>query len=63
MHPQTGVDHCDSRYQAFAAILQFDTSQNATIPCDFGNATFIDALYSVYWDAMPLHDNDAWWTD
>lgn len=63
VHPQTGIDHCDSRYAAFAARLLWDTSHNATIPCDFGNATFVDALYAVYWDAQPLHNNDIWWTD
>jgi hypothetical protein len=47
VHPQTGVDHCDSRYPAFAARMGVDPATNATIPCDFGNKTFIDALYDI----------------
>jgi alpha-glucosidase (family GH31 glycosyl hydrolase) len=63
VHPQTGVDHCDSRYPAFARAVGVDPSLNATIPCDFGNATFIDALYGIYFDQTPLHLVDIWWTD
>ncbi len=40
-----------------------DPATNATVPCDFGNQTFIDALYKVYMDAAPLHLVDIWWTD
>jgi hypothetical protein len=63
VHPQTGVDHCDSRYAAFARAVGIDPSTNLTIPCDFGNATFIDALYGIYFDQTPLHLVDMWWTD
>ena len=63
VHPQTGVDHCDSRYPQFAALNGVDPATNATVPCDFGNQTFIDALYKVYMDADPLQAIDVWWTD
>lgn len=63
VHPQTGVDHCDSRYPAFARAVGVDPATNVTIPCDFGNATFIDALYGIYFDQAPLHLVDIWWTD
>ena len=63
VHPQTGVDHCDSRYPQFAALNGVDPSLNVTIPCDFGNQTFIDALYKTYMDAAPLSMIDIWWTD
>ena len=33
------------------------------ISCDFGNKSFIDALFSIYWDAVPLDNVDIWWTD
>lgn len=63
VHPQTGVDHCDSRYPAFAQRMGVDPATLATIPCDFGNKTFIDALFSIYFDAEPLSNVDVWWTD
>ena len=63
IHPQTGLDHCDSRYAQFAALLGVDPATNATVPCDFGNQTYIDSLYKVYMDADPLSAIDVWWTD
>jgi alpha-glucosidase (family GH31 glycosyl hydrolase) len=62
VHPQTGVDHCDSRYPTFARLVGVDPASNATVPCDFGNKTFIDSLYKVYMDATPLSAIDVWWT-
>lgn len=61
IHPQTGVDHCDSRYAQFAAAVGADASKNVTIPCDFGSAPFFNALTSIYMDADPLHFVDIWW--
>ena len=63
VHPQSGVDHCDTRYTQFAEAMGVDPSTNATIKCDFGNTTFFDALTSIYFDAKPLHNVDIWWTD
>jgi len=63
VHPQTGVDHCDSRYAAIAQAMGIDPASNKTVGCDFGNKTFTDALFSVYYDASPLHLVDMWWTD
>lgn len=63
VHPQTGVDHCDSRYAVFARMNGVDPATNATIQCDFGNQTFVDSLYKVYMDSSPLHLVDIWWTD
>ena len=62
VHPQTGVDHCDSRYAEFAVRNGVDPASNKTIACDFGNQTFIDALYNVYMDTDPLKLVDIWWT-
>jgi len=62
-HPQTGVDHCDSRYAVIAAAMGVDPATNATVACDFGNRTFTDALFRVYFDASPLSSVDTWWTD
>ena len=63
VHPQTGVDHCDSRYATIAAAMGVNPATNATVACDFGNATYADTLFSVYFDALPLHLVDVWWTD
>lgn len=63
VHPQTGIDHCDSRYAQFAAAVGVDPATNVTIPCDFGNATWYNALTSIYMDAAPLHLVDIWWTE
>jgi len=63
VHPQTGVDHCDSRYPAFASAMGVDPATNATVPCDFGNQSFVDALYRIYFDAEPLHVIDVLWAD
>ena len=63
VHPQTGIDHCDSRYPAFARANGVDPATNKTIPCDFGNQTFMDTLMTLYMDAAPLHLVDIWWTD
>ena len=62
VHPQTGVDHCDSRYVAFALALGVDPATNVTIKCDMGNQTFADTLARLYIDAEPLHSVDVWWT-
>ena len=63
VHPQTGVDHCDSRYATIATAMGIDPSTNQTVACDFGNKTFTDSLFSTYYDADPLHLVDSWWTD
>jgi alpha-glucosidase (family GH31 glycosyl hydrolase) len=63
VHPETGVDHCDSRYAAFALALGVDPATNETIKCDMGNQTFADTLAHLYIDAEPLHSVDVWWTD
>jgi alpha-glucosidase (family GH31 glycosyl hydrolase) len=63
VHPETGVDHCDSRYADFARALGVDPATNATIKCDMGNQTFADTLARLYMDAEPLAGVDVWWTD
>jgi alpha-glucosidase (family GH31 glycosyl hydrolase) len=63
VHPQTGVDHCDQRYPVIAERMGVDPATNATIPCNFGNKTFTDAVFSIYYDAEPLHLIDIFWTD
>ena len=63
VHPQTGIDHCDSRYAAIATAMGVDPASNKTVACDFGNKTFADALFSIYYDNAPLHLVDVWWTD
>lgn len=60
VHPQTGVDHCDSRYATIATAMGIDPSTNETVACDFGNKTFTDSLFSTYYDASPLHLVDSW---
>jgi hypothetical protein len=63
VHPQSGVDHCMTRYLDFAARIGFDTSTNATSPCDMGNATWVAALWDTYYSAAPLDRVSWWWTD
>ncbi len=63
LHLQGGVDHCAVRYAEMGAALGFDTSRNATIPCDLSNATVASALFGVYLDATPLDGVSWWWTD
>lgn len=63
VHPQTGVDHCMVKYNEIARLLDFDTSTNATIPCDMGNRSFVNALWSVYYHSEPLLGMDFAWTD
>ena len=63
VHPQSGIDHCDQRYPQAAKLLGWDTSKNATIPCDMSNASFASALFNVYYDASPLKGAAWWWTD
>jgi hypothetical protein len=47
VHPETGIDHCEDRYAAVGQRLGFDTSLNATIPCDMGNLSFAQALFDM----------------
>ena len=63
VHPQTGVDHCMLKYQEIAKILNFDASTNATIPCDMGNRSFVNALWASYYNSEPLNLMDFAWTD
>ena len=63
IHTETGIDHCDSRYPAFARATGVDPGTNATVLCDMGNQTFVDTLARLYMDAEPLHLVDVWWSD
>lgn len=36
VHPDTGLDHCDTRYPQFAHAMGVDPATNVTIACDFG---------------------------
>ena len=63
VHPQSGMDHCESRYSVFAKANGIDPRTNATVECDVGNETFFDSLTSIYMDSDPLHLVDVWWTD
>ena len=63
IHPETGVDYCDKRYPAIASAMGVDPITRQTIPCDFGNQTFTESIFSIYLDADPLHAVDVWWTD
>ena len=36
VHPDTGVDHCDTRYPQIARAMGVDPASNVTIACDFG---------------------------
>jgi alpha-glucosidase (family GH31 glycosyl hydrolase) len=63
VHPQTGIDHCQARYAEAAEMMGIDPSTNATVPCDMGNLSFVNTLYSVYYDAEPLSGVSYWWTD
>ena len=63
LHPQTGVDHCESRYAQFAAAMGVDPATNATIACALHNATFAAALLDVELGPPPLGAIDFMWTD
>ena len=63
VHPQTGVYSCLERYYAFTAEMGFNTSTNATVPCDMSNSSWAKALFDVYYNAQPLSGVDWWWTD
>jgi alpha-glucosidase (family GH31 glycosyl hydrolase) len=63
VHPQTGVDHCQDKYEQFARASGVDPSTKQTIPCDMGNRTFVDNLFRIYYDAPELVGVDYWWTD
>ena len=63
LHPDAGIDHCDSRYAEFATAIGVNASSNVSIACDLGNATYWNALATLYLDADPLSGVDAWWTD
>ena len=63
LHPQVGIDRCESRYAAFAAAVGWDTSRNATIPCALHNATWVAALFDVELGVAPLNQIDWMWTD
>ena len=63
VHPQTGVYHCLERYIEFAALVNASTALNATIPCDMTDRRWVDALWRVYHNAVPLSSIDVWWTD
>lgn len=63
VHPQTGAYHCLERYAAFAAAANASSAHNETIPCDMASEAWINALWSVYYDAQPLSSTSFFWTD
>ena len=63
VHPQSNIYHCLERYTQFGQIVGWDTTKNVTIPCDMTNKTWVDALWSVYYNASPLDKVTVFWTD
>jgi len=63
LHPQVGVDHCQSKYAEFAKELGFDASTQKTIDIDMANNTVSDAYFKVFLNAKELNAVDYWWTD
>eukprot|EP00026_Physarum_polycephalum_P003652 Phypoly_transcript_03665.p1 GENE.Phypoly_transcript_03665~~Phypoly_transcript_03665.p1 ORF type:complete len:773 (+),score=92.52 Phypoly_transcript_03665:11-2329(+) len=60
IHPNTGVDVCQAKYLDLAKAIGFDTSQNATIPCDFLSHFLSTNQFNIVMDPV---GNDYWWTD
>jgi alpha-glucosidase (family GH31 glycosyl hydrolase) len=63
LHPDTGVDSCDSRYPEIARRMGLPPNGTQIIPCNFENVTFANAVFDVYLNAQPLQQIDWWWTD
>ena len=63
INPDQGIHHCEHRYEEFGKLLNFDTSKNASIPCNIFNESWTEALFHVYLNADPLQNVDVWWTD
>lgn len=62
-HDSVGVDPCSQRYAAVAQALGRDPAANVNIPCQWHNITYVDGIYSVYMEALPLSLVDAQWAD
>ena len=61
VHPQTGVDHCQTAYPKMAADMGVSAASKETIKCDYTNKTYASSLYK---DVLPgVGDVDYWWTD
>ena len=63
LHPQTGVDHCQSMYPAIAKAMGVNPVTQAPVECNWGDPKFVDVLYEYALDATQLQGIDYWWTD
>ena len=59
-HSQSGIGPCQANYSAFARAIGADPAQQANLPCDMANSTWVRALFETMLD--PKHI-DYWWTD
>lgn len=61
VHPQTGVDHCQTAYAKMADAMGVSPASGNPIPCAYTNKTYATSLYL---DVLPgIGDVDYWWTD
>lgn len=63
LHPQGGIDHCQTNWLQFAAAAGIDASAVDILPCTYGNQRVAAAAFSAFMDASPLTNVSAWWTD
>ena len=63
IHPQTGIDICESSYPVFATRMGINPKTNVTIACDMTNTTFVQNLYDLILSRETLVIADWWWTD
>jgi alpha-glucosidase len=63
LHPQTGVDHCQTLYPEVAEALGTDPKTLATVPCNYDNQTYSDVMFKMVMGSSPLSGVDYWWTD
>jgi alpha-glucosidase (family GH31 glycosyl hydrolase) len=60
IHPQTGVDACQSGYTKFCAVMGVDCSANKSVECDLTDKKFAESFFDVL--LQPVN-TDYWWVD
>ena len=63
LHPASGIAPNESKYNAFAKAIQFDTTGYKSIPFEAADKNFMGNLFSIILHPLQESGIDFWWLD
>jgi len=63
LHPASGISSAEEKYDAFAKVMDFDTTGHKNIPFEAADKKFMTNLFNIELDPLQKKGVSFWWLD